>query len=143
MMNSLLIRNLNYCSIVVSCHHRCHTRPNGDGMHLFAAPVYRSRVLRSCLLSLTPLQHKGDEPFRAPHIFLILQAQMLLEDVLFHMDTVALANQRTSHKDQQTQPVGIVESKSEQRDEHAVSRGMTAQRPTGACPGTRPGSCPR
>ena len=24
-----------------------------------------------------------------------------------------------------------------------VFRGMTAQRPTGACPGTRPGSCPR
>jgi hypothetical protein len=72
-----------------------------------------------------PLQHKGDEPFRAPHILLIPLAQVLLEDALFHADTVAEADQRTSHKDQQTQPVGIAEPKSEQRDEQAGIGGMT------------------
>lgn len=37
----------------------------------------------ACRLSLAPLQHKGDEPFRAPHILLIPLAWMHLEDVLF------------------------------------------------------------
>src|SRR5579884_2826924 len=69
-----------------------------------------------CLL----LEHKGDEPFRAPHILLIALAQMLLEDAFFYMDTVAEAKQRTAHHDKQTQPVvRQAESKSEQRDEEA------------------------
>ena len=72
-----------------------------------------------------PLYYKGDEPFRAPHILLIPLAQMLLQDALFHTDTVAEANQRASHNDQQTQPVSIAESKSEQRDEHTSIGGMT------------------
>ncbi len=71
-----------------------------------------------------PLQHKGDEPFRAPHILLIPQAQVLLEDMLFHMDTVAQAKQRTSHQGQQTQPVGRAESTSEEHDEQAGKGGM-------------------
>jgi len=50
---------------------------------------------------------------------------MLLQDVLFHVDTVAEANQRASHNDQQTQPVSIAESKSEERDEHTGIGGMT------------------
>ncbi len=41
------------------------------------------------------------------------------------MDTVAQANQRASHKDQQTQPVRKAESKPEQRDEQAGIGGMT------------------
>ena len=60
-----------------------------------------------------PLQHKGDEPFRAPHILLIPLAQLRLEDVLFYMDTVTHAKQRTSHNDEQTQPVRQAESQSE------------------------------
>jgi len=72
----------------------------------------------------TPLQHKGDEPFRAPHILLISLAEMLLQDVLFHMDTVAEAKQRTSHKDQQTQTVRRAEPKSEEHDEQAGRGGM-------------------
>ncbi|HEY4033435.1 MAG TPA: hypothetical protein VGL94_05670 [Ktedonobacteraceae bacterium] len=71
-----------------------------------------------------PLQHKGDEPFRVPHIFLIPLAQMFLEDALFHTDTVAQANQRTSHDDKQTQPVRQAESKSEQDDEKVGIGGM-------------------
>ncbi len=78
------------------------------------------RALEPC----TPLQHKGDEPLRAPHILLIPQAQVLLEDMLFHMDTVAQAKQRTSHQGQQTQPVGRAEPKSEQRDERTGRGGM-------------------
>lgn len=71
------------------------------------------------------LQDKGDEPFCAPHVRLIPLAQMLLQDVLFHMDTVTQADQRTPHQDQQTQPVRTAESKSEQRDEKAGIGGMT------------------
>jgi hypothetical protein len=59
------------------------------------------------------LQHKGDKPFRAPHILLIALAQLRLEDVLFYMDTVTHAKQRTSHNDEQTQPVRQAESQSE------------------------------
>ena len=50
---------------------------------------------------------------------------MCRENVFFHMDTVAESNQRTRHQDQQTQPVRIVESKPEQRDEKAGIGGMT------------------
>ena len=72
-----------------------------------------------------PLQHKGDEPFRASHILLILLAQLLLEDMLFHPDTITETNERTSHDDEQTQPVvRQAESKSEQRDEEAGIGGM-------------------
>ena len=71
------------------------------------------------------LQDKGDEPFCAPHVLLIPLAQLLLQDVLFHMDTVAQADQRTSHQDQQTQPVRRAEPKPEQRDEKAGIGGMT------------------
>ncbi len=80
-----------------------------------------------------PLQHKRNEPFRAPHILLIALAQMLLEDALFYMDTVAETNERTSHDDEQTQPVvRQAESKSEQRDEEAGIGGMSNE-PVGAC----------
>src|SRR5437588_9395882 len=41
------------------------------------------------------------------------------------MDTVAECNQRTSHHDQQTQPVRRAEPKPEQRDEQAGIGGMT------------------
>ena len=50
---------------------------------------------------------------------------MRLQDVLFHMDTVTEAKQRTSHQDQQTQPVRRAEPKPEQRDEKAGIGGMT------------------
>lgn len=79
---------------------------------------------QSVMEPCTPLQHKGDEPFRAPRILLIPQAQVLLEDMLFHMDTVAQAKQRTSHQGQQTQPVGRAEPKSEEHDEQAGRGGM-------------------
>jgi hypothetical protein len=72
-----------------------------------------------------PLQDKGDEPFCAPHVLLIPLAQMLLQDVLFHMDTVAQTKQRTSHQDQQAQPVRRAEPKPEQRDENTGIGGMT------------------
>jgi len=72
-----------------------------------------------------PLQHKGDDPFRALHILLIALAQVRFEDAFFYMDTVAQAKQRTSHDDEQTQPVvRQAESKSEQRDEQAGIGGM-------------------
>ena len=51
------------------------------------------------------LDYEGDEPFCALHVLLISLAQLLLEDLLFHMDTIAQADQRASHHDQQTQPV--------------------------------------
>ena len=60
-----------------------------------------------------PLQHTGDKPFRALHILLIPLAQLRLEDVLFYMDTVTHAKQRTSHDDQQTQSVRQAEPQSE------------------------------
>ena len=62
-----------------------------------------------------PLQHKGDKPFRAPHILLIPLAQLRLEDVLFYMDTVTHAKQRTSHNDEQTQPVCQTDGKLTER----------------------------
>jgi hypothetical protein len=40
------------------------------------------------------LKHKRDEPFRAPHIFPIALAQMLLEDMLFHPDTITETDKR-------------------------------------------------
>jgi hypothetical protein len=80
---------------------------------------------RSAREPCLPLQYKGDEPFCALHIFLIRLAQMRLQDVLFHMDTVAQANQHTPHQDQQTQPVRRVEPKPEQDDEQAGIGGMT------------------
>ncbi len=36
-----------------------------------------------------PLQHKWDEPLRAPHVPLVPLAELLLEDLFFDMDTVA------------------------------------------------------
>ncbi len=69
------------------------------------------------------LEHKGNEPFRALYILSIARAQVLLEDALFYMDTVAEAKQGTSHDDEQTQPVvRQAESKSEQREEEAGIR---------------------
>src|SRR6266567_2762776 len=70
------------------------------------------------------LQHKGDEPFRAPHVLLISLTQMFLEDALFHMDTIAESSQRTPHQGQQTQPVGRAESEAEEHDEQAGIGGM-------------------
>jgi hypothetical protein len=74
-----------------------------------------ARVVKLCFEDSPsiPLHHKGDEPFRAPHILLVPQAYVLPEDVLFHMDTLAQAKQRTSQQGQQIQPVGRAESKSE------------------------------
>lgn len=70
--------------------------------------------MEPCLL----LKHKGDEPFRAPHIVLITLAQRLLEDVLFHPDTITETDERASYDDEEAQPVARqAESQSEQRDE--------------------------
>ena len=56
---------------------------------------------------------------------MIALAQVLLEDALFYMDTVAEAKQRTSHDDEQTQPVvRQAESKSEQRGAESGLGGM-------------------
>ena len=77
--------------------------------------------MEPCLL----LEHKGDEPFRAPHIVLIALPQMLLEDMLFHPDTITETEKSTSHDDEETQPViRQAESQSEQRDENASIGGM-------------------
>ncbi len=53
--------------------------------------------MEPCLL----LEHKGDEPFRAPHIVLIALPQMLLEDMLFHPDTIAKTEKSTSYDDEE------------------------------------------
>ena len=70
------------------------------------------------------LQDKGDESFCVPHVLLIPLAQLHLEDMLFHPDTVTETNQRTSHDDEQTQPVRQAEPKSEQYKKEACIRGM-------------------
>lgn len=87
--------------------------------------VISSRMLPEQVKTRLLLQYKRDEPFRALHILLIRLAQMLLQDTLFHMDTVAQANQHTPHQGQQTQPVGRAKSKSEKHDEQAGIGGMT------------------
>ena len=61
-------------------------------IHKARAAGARRRWCRVCL----PLQHKGDEPFRASHILLIALAQTLLEDALFYMDAVREASRRTA-----------------------------------------------
>src|SRR5450432_1187701 len=78
--------------------------------------------MEPCLL----LKHKRDEPFRAPHIFLIGLAQMLLQNIFFHMDTITETDESASHNDEETQPViRQTESQSEQRDEQTGIGGMS------------------
>jgi len=120
------VRRLNTCgmrSLSPEVYHST-SRDGKTNRHGFAKALYEPRIKSNNnstrgwaesdgAVPGLQLQHKGDKPFRAPHILLIPLAQLRLEDVLFYMDTVTHAKQRTSHNDEQTQPVCQAESQSE------------------------------
>jgi len=120
------VRRLNTCGMRSLSPEVYHAK-SIDGKtnrHGFATALYEPRMKsnnkstrgwaeRDGAVPGLPLQHKGDKPFRAPHILLIALAQLRLEDMLFYMDTVTHAKQRTSHNDERTQPVRQAESQSE------------------------------